>query len=78
MMNWKQWSMLCVVLLICISALAGMALPVAATATQPATEPTTEAGEPDLAAMGLVLGIGAVLLIITWAMVIWLMRRFVR
>lgn len=77
-MNWKKWTSLCVALVVCLAVLSTMALPAAATETQPATEPTGEAAEPDLSALGPVLGLGAVLLIITWAMVIWLMRRVTR
>ncbi len=76
-MNCKKWSVICVVLL-CLSVLSAMALPAAATSTQPATEPTTEPAQPNSAAVALVLILGAVLLAITWAMVIWLMRRVMR
>lgn len=73
-MNWKMTSILALVLLFCLASFVMMALPAAAASTESATEPTTEPAEPDLSAMGPALAVGTVLLVVTWAMVIWLLR----
>lgn len=78
MINWKNASLLGLTLLFCLAVLSMMALPAVATSTQPATEPTTETAEPDISVLGPVLGLGTVLLVLTWAMVIWLMGRVAR
>ena len=75
-MNWRKWSRLCVLGMMILAVMATLPFCAEAASTEPtATEPATEPAEPNPAALGPILLIGTVLLVITWAGVIWLLRR---
>ena len=69
-MNWKKW--LCVVMVLALTAV----LPAQAfAATEPVpTETAPQEAQTDTSNLGLFLILATVLAVITWAMVIWLIR----
>lgn len=75
-MNWKKWCCLAMVLSLILAAV----LPVgaAATSTEPApSEPSAEPTPSVGLLVVLMLVLGLVVLVITWAAVIWLIRKVI-
>ena len=73
-MNWKKWCCLAMAL----SLIFVVVLPIGAAATtnEPApTEPVAESAPLPGFVVAIVVVLGLVVLVITWGMVIWLMRR---
>lgn len=73
-MNWKKWS--CLALALAFVFVTVLPVGAAATATEPApTEPSTEPAMPSGPVVALMLLLGLVILVMTWVVAIWLMRK---
>lgn len=73
-MNWKKWCCLAMVLSLVFVAV----LPIGALATSTEPTPTEPSAEPALPAgpvVAIMLVLGLVILVATWAIAIWLMRK---
>ena len=73
-MNWKKWC--CLAMALSLIFVAVLPIGAAATTTEPApTEPVAEPAPLPGFVVAIVVVLGLVVLVITWGMVIWLMRR---